>query len=470
MDKYVLGVLPFDIALETRKSLGQRVMTAVQWADWLCKYESPTKIYANNPYLLFNEIVFMFLCALTLLHAYRHGARYVYAWIAATVHAFTMECLAISIPDLNFAWQAQGVLSFFGMRVPLYALFGIHQVFGYTSYVHARRMRLPWWAEGPAVGLSSVMLLLPYRIFGTKLLWWTWHDTDPTISDRMLWTPWSTFYFYAVCMCSFVWILHTSRHFLLEKDYDWMKFPRELICSALAGLLSFWLGTLQFSFFYYPLHDFFGVHTEIATILFLSMYALLVYCVDRRNQSVEARWAPRFWFDELSCAVVLEYLFLMVLVVVADPLNIVSEGLHQPIGPCKKMEEVSTPAGLVLQREKYLCASNYDEKYFDFHCVPGGIPGQDEALRGYLPLEYYAVCGTDFENRAEYITVIWGSCIIFGFIAYQMAACSGITPVDPVKIHRRITRHKTGSGHQTSKQRGMQELQPYVSARDSKAL
>ncbi|CAJ0601457.1 unnamed protein product [Cylicocyclus nassatus] len=108
-------------------------------------------------------------------------------------------------------------------------------------------MRLPWWGEGPAVGLSSVMLQLPFRMLGTKLLWWTWHDTDPTIEDRMFWTPWSSLYFYAACACSFVWMLRLTRRLLLEKEYDWMKFPKELTCSFLTGVLSYWLGTAQFA-------------------------------------------------------------------------------------------------------------------------------------------------------------------------------------------------------------------------------
>ncbi|PIO76613.1 hypothetical protein TELCIR_01299 [Teladorsagia circumcincta] len=358
-----------------------RLNPIFQWADWFCKYESPMKILQNNPYFLLADALFTFLCFLTLLHAYRHGGRYLYVWIAITIHAFNLESLALTVPDLNLSWHAQGVLSFFGMRVPLYALFGIHQMCGYTAYVLVRRMRLPLWAEGPAVGLSSVMLLIPYRILGTKLLWWTWHDTDPTIKDR---------------------------------------FPRELICSVLAGTLAFWLGTAQYSLFYYPLHDFFGIHTEIITVLFFSLYAAIVFAADRKNTDVEARKGSRFWFDELSCAICLEYIFLMVLVAVCDPSNIVSE---------------------VLQREKYLCATRYDEKYFDFHCVPNGIPKQqDDGSGRLLPLEYYALCGTDFENRAEYITVIWGCCILFGFFFYEMAACSGSTPMDPVKVRRRVVR------------------------------
>lgn len=58
----------------------------------------------------------------------------------------------------------------------------------------------------------------------------------------------------------------------------------------------------------------------------------------------------------------------------------------------------------MLKKQKYLCLEKYDEKYFDFHCIPGGKPLRhikDE------PLEWYTICGTDFDNRAEYITIIW---------------------------------------------------------------
>ncbi|CAJ0605408.1 unnamed protein product [Cylicocyclus nassatus] len=171
---------------------------ALTWADWFCKYKSPVELIQNNPYFFAAELVFGFLCMLTFAHAYRHGGRYLYTWIAVTVHAFVIETLAISVPELNLYWHAQGMLSFFGMRVPLYALFGFHQMFLYTSYV---------------------------------------------LVSRMFWTPWSSLYFYAACACSFVWMLRLTRRLLLEKEYDWMKFPKELTCSFLTGVLSYWLGT-----------------------------------------------------------------------------------------------------------------------------------------------------------------------------------------------------------------------------------
>ncbi|CAI4221549.1 unnamed protein product [Auanema sp. JU1783] len=436
LDRYVFDFMPFDVSGETRKAIGQRALSVVMWADWLCKYQDPFKIFENHTSFLLGELLFFILCGLTFMHAYRHGNRYMFVWIGILIHALNVENLCYWIPDMDNFWQAQGILTLFGMRAPLYIILGIYHMFDYTAYVMVSRLRLPWWAEGPAVGLCAVMLDMPYDIMGIKEVWWTWHDTDPNIYDRMYWVPWNSYYFHASFACSFVWILNASRYYLVDVEYDWKKFPRELLCSFLAGMGAFWLGTIQFAVLYHPLHDMFGVHTEITTILFLATYIVIVITADRRNNNPAARTGNKYWFDELACAIALEYLFFMILVVIGNPVNVVSEGLHQTIGNCNDLQQVHTPTGMILQKKKYLCINNYDEKYFDFHCLPGGAVKMPE---DGSPLEWYAICGTQYKNRAEYIAIIWGICILYGFIFYQIAAKSGTTPIVPVKRYQKVT-------------------------------
>lgn len=43
-----------------------------------------------------------------------------------------------------------------------------------------------------------------------------------------------------------------------------------------------------------------------------------------------------------------------------------------------------------LTKRKYLCVDDYDEKYYDFHCLPDGKPPSEGSY-------WYTVCGTDFE-------------------------------------------------------------------------
>ena len=60
------------------------------------------------------------------------------------------------------------------------------------------RLKLPLWSLPFAVGLADVLLDVPYDVTGVNLIWWTWHDTDPNIFDRMYNVPWTRF---AVCVC-----------------------------------------------------------------------------------------------------------------------------------------------------------------------------------------------------------------------------------------------------------------------------
>ena len=52
-------------------------------------------------------------------------------------------------------------------------------------------LKLPWWAEPFAVALGDLVLDIPFDILGIKLIWWTWHDTDPNIFDRTYSVPWT---------------------------------------------------------------------------------------------------------------------------------------------------------------------------------------------------------------------------------------------------------------------------------------
>jgi hypothetical protein len=64
---------------------------------------------------------------------------------------------------------------------------------------------------------------------------------------------------------------------------------REFLCAFLAGIGAFWLGTLQFGVLYHPMHDYLKVHSELTTVVFLSIYAIIVYTADRHNKNPLAR-------------------------------------------------------------------------------------------------------------------------------------------------------------------------------------
>ena len=71
-----------------------------------------------------------------------------------------------------------------------------------------------------------------------------------------------------------------------------------------------------------------------------------------------------------------------------------------------------------LQKRKYLSVIDYDEKYFDFHCLPGG-----EEPKDYV--DWYTICGTPFENHVEYIMVVGGICWTAFIVFFNMHFLSG---------------------------------------------
>ncbi|KAL3098012.1 hypothetical protein niasHT_027557 [Heterodera trifolii] len=382
-------------------------MSFVRIADWFCKTQDIWKFYLNHTNFLCAEIIYPFLSFVAFIHAYRHGGRYVYTWIGIYISQLVYGIALSSdlFPILNNCWFAQGLLTFFGARIPLSTIFGANQVFLYVAYVFVQRMYLPFSAQPIATGLCFILLKLPYLISGTKYLWWTWHegfDTDPIFG-----IPWIAYFFELFFSQLFVYVLNIVRSLLLLEIYDWKKFSREFLCVLLASLLSFSLTVPLLSALPF-VSEFCQISIGTIFCLLLSFFAIVIYAVDRRNPTLDSRTGNSFWFDELSLVVCVHFLFLIFLSLVVNPSNIVSEGLHQPFSTCKSDGQ-------------NLC--KFRNSLFDFHCLPGGRIEDSES-----GLEWYAICGTPFQNRTEFSAVLSVLCFLASLLLYQAAAASGKTP------------------------------------------
>ncbi|ELT96479.1 hypothetical protein CAPTEDRAFT_169444 [Capitella teleta] len=274
-----------------------------------------------------------------------------------------------------------------------------------------------------AVGLAVVLIDLPYDIMGVKMLWWTWHDTDPNIYDRHYWVPWTSYYFHAAFAAGFTFLFHGTRR-LLSSTHKFQadNFIIELVCSLVTGMFGMALGVLQFLPLYHPLHDNFKIHTEVCVLIFLGAYALLVWAADR-NPSKEARPSgKRGWFDVLCLIPLVHYAFFFLLSIYGQPEKMKSTGLHEPIGDCSAISPVYTAFGQVLSKRTFLCASDFDEQYFNFECLNEVPPNASD---------WYTVCGTPFPNHVEYMIVVGAECIMGLFIYFNMLYRGGAQPGPP---------------------------------------
>ncbi|XP_069123101.1 uncharacterized protein [Argopecten irradians] len=394
----------------------------LQDLSWWVQYRDPSDIYKHHPSFLKLEFMTYFCALLTLIHALRNGGRFKWLWLGVILHGLVVEAISYNLPEIDNFWHAQGTIMFLGGRLPLYIVV-IYAVFLYTASVAVAHWRLKWWAEPFAVGLTVVLIDLPYDICAVKHMAWTWHDTDPNIYDRMYWAPWTSYYFHASFACGFTFAFH-GFHRLFGGNTNRFQskgFFKEVPNTMLAGMLGFPLGTLQFLPNYHILHDNYNIHTEVCVAMFFVVYITIVWKGDRaacleRSLSAE-KLRKTNWLTEITLLAVVYFTFFIHLVVTGKPEDQVSIGLHEVIGPCNETVNMTAASGQILTKRKYLCLDDYDEDYFDFHCIKGKPP---------VGKEWYTVCGTPYRNHMEYIVVV-GFASLFGlYWIFSLIGCGGL--------------------------------------------
>uniref|UniRef100_A0A0R3RW23 DUF7802 domain-containing protein n=1 Tax=Elaeophora elaphi TaxID=1147741 RepID=A0A0R3RW23_9BILA len=455
LDSYVFHYLPFTLCSNTRRniiSLVTKIVTvsisSFLVADWLCKARELQPFIENHPTLVVSESIYLVLWLLSLFCAFRNGSRYVYTWIGIYLLAFFTESVRFIDGSMDTVFYSQTMLTFMGMRTPLYILCGIYHTLFYTSYVLVKRIRLKWWGEAAANGLLVFFMSLPLQVMGTKLLWWQWYDSDPRLTSTFYSVPVVVLAWYAILGASFSASLYLFRKRFLCEKYDWKRFVAEFLCVVGAALFTLCLAALQYIIFFHILHDIFQIHPFFSLAVLLIVYA---------TTALKALFSSKMGYDlhdragkdqlikdslnekhlnglvEISIMTI-HFLLHMLLATFSSPEDIVSEGIYQAIGPCDELEQIFSPFNLISYRKKYFCIKEQQHKLFDFHCIPGE---QLPRIVDSEPLEYYAICGTNFEHRTEYITFIWIYCVTVLFIVYY------VTLPCVVKINRPKARSYT---------------------------
>ena len=144
--------------------------------EWLVKFRNPFAEYGAfwwEPTFLGNELEFYLLAILTFMHAYRHGARYMWLWWTTVAHGLTTELVSYWTPDIDNFWHAQSMFMWFGQREPFHIMC-LYPGYIYTAAVAVSRLNITERCEAAAMGLFVVVFDLPYDIMGIKNLWWTW--------------------------------------------------------------------------------------------------------------------------------------------------------------------------------------------------------------------------------------------------------------------------------------------------------
>ena len=344
--------------------------------------------WAGMPSFVLGQALFLALAFATLIHAVRGGLPHRMIWVGALVAGTANDFIFMALPLVDNFWQAEGVVMI-SPRMPLY-IPAVYVCFLYIPTVAARRLLTGRWARSAATGLAASLFYAPYDIVGARFLWWTWHDTDQPIAERILGAPCS----------STLWVVTFAGAFALLVDHTLRGRDEVTGGRALGGVAKLAAFTtlmmmpqmtvLQQVDGGCPGYGALGVGVLIYAVLVARGRPTLG---PLRNDD---RW--------LGAAVVAYAVGLATIGASFDPETHRSTGIHQEIGEC--YVEQSDITGFT--RFEFLCPSDFDEEFV----LCDGVPA-DGTRR-------YTICGTPHSARGTWtggvLLLAFGVAGLFGFL------------------------------------------------------
>lgn len=349
--------------------------------------KSPLSQWQVMPSFLIGEWLFIACAVAALLHALSQPGearrRHLLVWIGALVAGTANDAIFMALPLVDNFWQAQATIML-TPRMPLY-IPCVYIWFMYVPTVAVWRLGLPAWARAPLAGLSAIVLYAPYDITGAKFLWWTWHDTDRPIANRLLGAP----------LGSTIWVITFVAAFSLLIQRMVAKEPltlrRSLLALLVVALGSTPLMVLQMT----ALQELDGGTPGIRALVAVVLLYLVLVGLGLRKRDRSVADAARGPADRrLFITVAVHVATLALIMALFDPTTHRSTSVHQTIGPCH-VEAIDITGA---KRFEFLCAADYDED-FSFACL--SEPPPDGA-------RWYTVCGKPHEHFGLWLGAVSG--------------------------------------------------------------
>ncbi|KAI9911796.1 hypothetical protein PsorP6_008733 [Peronosclerospora sorghi] len=364
---------------------------------------------------------------LLMLHVHSSGKRNATMLIAAMLQVFVVELCFYN----SDRWHAQALVMLISEHLPPYSVILQAQLY-YIAFVATLRLRIDPFIQPFAMGSLMVMLVFPFELLGTKLLWWTWHDTDPLLADRLMGVPCHALFYTYFFGFAFVCVHHILRSNWLVGDYyeeeHWKsEWGYVLLMPVLTTIFS--MGFLILG--YYTTVSLLQIDAQVSLLapmqvfffILIGLSLLLSWMADRERDLpiVQKTLQPVDAYDSdwlYSCIdhavnqmVFLLYLVLVLLTLFINPKEIVSLGHHQPLGDCLENEPFYSLIGIRHQRKKYLCVHDFDEEFNLCNYPLTQLLYEDS---------WYMICGRGYSNFATYIALIVSSFVGLNLLIFQM--------------------------------------------------
>ncbi|CAI5702186.1 unnamed protein product [Peronospora effusa] len=356
---------------------------------------------------------------LLLLHVYSSGKRNATMLLAAMLQVLVVELIFYH----SDRWHAQALVMLVSEHLPLYTVLLQAQLY-YIAFVVTSRLRIDPFFQPFVMGSLMLMLLFPIELLGTKFLWWTWHDTDPLLADRLMGVPCHLLfynYFFAFAFLCVHFILRST--WLTGDYYEEKRWKSELGYVLLMPLITTTFSVCFLTLGYYTPVHLMGIQAQVSFFILIGLSLLLVWMADRERDSPDVQKAlePMGAYDSdwlSSCIdhainqmVFLLYFVLVLLTLFINPTEIVSLGHHQPLGKCLESEWFYSLMGMKHHRKKYLCVHDFNEEFNLCNYPVTQLLYEDS---------WYMICGRAYESFATYMALIVSSFVGLNLLMYQI--------------------------------------------------
>jgi hypothetical protein len=397
--------------------------------------------YTRMPTFVLAECSFFLVTFFCLIHAWTRSTsnpagrrRHILLFIFSVIGGCANDLLFMTMPLTDNFWHSQATIMLTD-RLPLYILC-VYASFLYLPIACVWRLGLPILAEVCLAGLSAIFFYAPFDLVGIKFLWWTWHDSDTVVAERIVGVPVSSTMWVGVYTCCFAFLFNKFLHPTYDQE------QKNINCFSIASTLRAFFA----SFLSVPLMM---LHMMIVQCVlggfvlpppppnkFMLAFTMITYgsliISSIADASVESNnHEKRFQRERLRdigtggksshwllFAIIIHYLMLICVSIFGDPTTHLSTGIHQTYGKCG-VESIDYAGA---KCEKFVCDILRVSDSYSFNC-DAAASAVDSVEKSSIikpvkdvELEWYSICGLPTSSAWKRKSIAYSSCGLIVFL------------------------------------------------------
>ena len=374
----------------------------------LIAFNDPREVFAAQPTFFCCEVLFLFLAAIGIRDALRRP-RGLLTFVACLIGGASVELVTILHQEVGNFYHSQATIMLFGRREPLYMLLGCYGWIAHAAMMLSHKFGGTLMQQACLGGLLGAESWALLDMVGARLLWWTWHNSEPLYADREGGVP----------VASSFWILASMASLPITLHYCCPS------SNALWGLVAGPLATLglmhvPFMLIFHPLSTFLKFHAAHSLWLFrllcfapLAPRVLAAWTTPKTKKKAPASRSHGAVFAHCTTFVVA----IVLLAALGDPTAERRTSFSQP---CIRSRGHKVGTGCP-QTESCFWGGFARRAHV---CTADSIPAHDlyrvcdaRCDAAKEPLETYTTCGVAVEGFEWYLLVLAHAAAVMG-LAY----------------------------------------------------